>query len=131
MQVKDLQPRMGNVDIVLDVIDKSEAREWSKFGKAGKVCNATAKDETGQIKLTFWNEDTEKVNVGDKIEIKNGYVGEYQGEMQLSTGRSGELKVLEKSESAPQTEEKPKTPPSEGLPEEPSTSEEMVQGNEK
>jgi len=129
MEIKDLQPRMGNVDIVLEIADKGEAREWSKFGKTGKVCNATARDDTGTIKITLWNEDVDKVSAGDKIEIKNGYVGEYQGEMQLSTGRFGELKVAEKGEAAPATPEPSAQPPSEEkLPEDPSE-EEVVGDN--
>ena len=61
MQIKDLKPKMGSVDIIADVIDVGETREFQKFGKAGKVATAIAKDETGDIKLTLWNEDIEKV----------------------------------------------------------------------
>ena len=128
MEVKDLQPRQGNVDIVLEVADKGEIREWTKFGKTGRVCSATARDSTGEIKLTLWNEDIEKVGVGDKIEIKNGYVGEYQGEMQLSTGRFGQLTVLEK---ASQPAETPSEESHEELPEEPSADEEVIENNDK
>ena len=34
------------------------------------------------------------VNVGDTIQIENGYVGEYQGEKQLTTGKFGKLTVI-------------------------------------
>ena len=96
MQIKDLKPKQGNVDIIVDVFDVGEAREFQKFGKPGKVATAIAKDETGDIKLTLWNEDIEKVNAGDKVHLTNGYVNEWQGEMQLTTGRLGKIEVVGK-----------------------------------
>lgn len=94
MAIKDLKAREGKVDIVVEVTEKQESREFQKFGSPGKVCNAKIKDDTGEITLTLWNEDIEKVKVGDKVHIKNGYVGEWQGELQLSTGRYGELEIV-------------------------------------
>ena len=95
MAIKDLKIREGNVDIVVEVVDKGEVREFQKFGKPGRVCNAKVKDDSGEVTLTLWNDEIDKVNVGDKLHIKNGYVGEWQGEPQLSAGRFGELEVLE------------------------------------
>ncbi|MBI2208658.1 hypothetical protein HYU50_04120 [Candidatus Woesearchaeota archaeon] len=106
MQVKDLQPRQGKVDIVLDVVDMGEPREFEKFGRSGRVTTAVAKDETGDIKLTLWNDDIEKVKAGDKIKITNGYVSEWQGEMQLSTGKFGTMEVIGESEEAKKEETK-------------------------
>jgi len=110
MAIKDLEPRQGNVDIVAEVIEKGEAREFEKFGRKGRVCNAKIKDETGEMKLTLWNEQIDQVNVGDKVHITNGYVNEFQGEKQLTTGKFGKLEVVGKSESAAETPaEEPKT----------------------
>ena len=104
MQIKDLKPKQGNVDVVVDVIDVGIPREFEKFGKAGRVSTAITKDETGDIKLTLWNEEIEKIKAGDKIHIINGYVNEWQGEMQLTAGRLGKLEVVGKaSESAEDT----------------------------
>lgn len=98
MQIKDLKPKQGNVDIIVDVVDVGDPREFQKFGKPGKVATAIAKDETGDIKLTLWNEDIEKVKSGDKVQLTNGYVNEWQGEMQLTTGRLGKLEVVGKAD---------------------------------
>jgi len=59
-------------------------------------CNAILKDNSGQIKLVLWNEDIPKVNEGDTIKIENGYVKDYKGTLQLSTGKYGKLTVIEK-----------------------------------
>ena len=98
MQIKDLKPKQGSVDITVDIVDVGEPREFQKFGKPGKVSTAIAKDETGDIKLTLWNEDIDKVKAGDKVHLTNGYVNEWQGEMQLTTGRMGTLEVVGKSD---------------------------------
>ena len=98
MQVKDLKAKQGNVEIMLDVIDVGESRSFEKFGKAGRVATAVAKDETGDVKITLWNDDIEKVKAGDKIKIANGYVSEWQGEIQLTTGRFGKIEVIGESE---------------------------------
>ena len=69
MAIKDLKARQGNVELVLDIVDVGQPREFEKFGKSGRVANAIAKDESGDIKLTLWNEDIEKIKPGDKVKI--------------------------------------------------------------
>ncbi|MBI5064944.1 hypothetical protein HZA97_01795 [Candidatus Woesearchaeota archaeon] len=95
MQVKDLEANKGNVDIVLEIVEKQEPKTFNKFGKEGQLCNCKAKDETGEVKLTLWNEQVGQVKVGDKVKITKGWVGEYQGEKQLSTGKFGQLEVVQ------------------------------------
>ena len=94
MAIKDLEARQGNVDLVLEIVEKAEPREFEKFGNTGKVCNCKGKDETGTITMTLWNEDIDKVSVGNKVHITNGWVSEWQGELQLSTGKFGKLEVV-------------------------------------
>ncbi len=101
MEVKDVQANQGNLDLVFTVVEKEEPRTFEKFGKQGQVCNAKVKDETGEIKLTLWNEDVEKINVGDKVHLENGWCSEFRGERQLSTGKFGKIEVVE---SAPPQE---------------------------
>ena len=94
MEIKDLTPGTGKVELVLDVIDKGDVREFQKFGRPGKVCTAVVKDDSGQMNFTLWNEQIDQVNVGDKIKLTNGYVSEWQGTPQLSTGKFGAIEVL-------------------------------------
>lgn len=96
MAIKDLQARTGNVNLEVEVAEKGSVREFEKFGKKGRVCNATVKDKTGSVKLTLWNDDIDKVSEGDTIKIENGWVSEWQGELQLSTGKFGKLEVIAK-----------------------------------
>lgn len=105
MAIKDLQARQGQVDLIAEITEKGDVREFEKFGKKGRVCNAKIKDATGDMTLTLWNEQIDQVNVGNKVHIVNGWVSEWQGEKQLSTGKFGQLEVVgEGSESADEAE---------------------------
>jgi len=131
MEVKDLKPRMGKIDITLEITEKGETKEFSKFGSVGRVCNAKAKDSTGEIAVTLWNEQIDQVNAGDLIKITNGYVSEYQGEMQLSTGKFGQLEVVGKGKEAEKPKKKEKTKEEEITPDEKEESKVLEQPSEK
>jgi len=106
MEIKDLQAKQGSVEVVGEVTEKGEIREFNKFGKSGRVCNAKLKDASGEIKISLWNEQIEQVNVGNMVHITNGYVNEWQGELQLTTGKFGKLEIEGKSEAkAPNPDE--------------------------
>ncbi|MFH2028947.1 MAG: hypothetical protein ABIJ08_07430 [Nanoarchaeota archaeon] len=109
MQVKDLQPRQGNVEITIEVSEKGDIREFDKFGKKGRVCSAKAKDDTGEVILSLWNEQIDQVNTGDKVKITNGYVSEFQGEKQLTTGKFGKMEVIGKAEATGEASGEPET----------------------
>ncbi len=111
MQIKDLQPRQGKVELTATVIEKSDVREIATSNFSGKICNAKLKDETGTIKFTLWNEQVVQVNLGDTIKVSNGYVSEYQGEMQLSTGKFGKLEVVSKGDGKSEINSKAKSEP--------------------
>lgn len=96
MEIKDLQANQGDVDLVLEIVDKEEERTFEKFGKSGRVCKAKVKDNSGETKLTLWNDDIDKVNVGDKIHLEKGWCSEYQGEKQISSGKFGKIEIVEK-----------------------------------
>ena len=94
MLIKELQPGQGSVNIKLTVKNIEPIKIINKFGKELKLKNAIATDGENEIKLTLWNEDTEKVNIGDVINITNGYVGEFKGEKQLTSGKFGKIEVI-------------------------------------
>ena len=110
MKISELQARQGNVEIIADVVEVGEARSFSKFGKDGKVANAIIKDGSGQIKLSLWNEQIDQVKAGAKVQIKNGYVSEWQGELQLTTGKFGSLSIVEGGASGASVAAQAKSP---------------------
>ncbi len=94
MKIKELEAGQGKVNIEADIIEMDNVREFEKFGRTGRVCNFLIKDDSGKINLTLWNEQIDEFMVNDKIRITNGYVKEWQGELQLSVGKYGEIEKI-------------------------------------
>ena len=121
-KVSELKANQGKIDVEGTITALKPARSFNKFGKEGKVRNGTLKDDSGEVELSLWNEQADQVNTGDKIQITNGWVSEYQGKLQLSTGKFGQLIILEKSAmptiGASPLKEIPKVPPKPELDEE-------------
>jgi replication factor A1 len=105
MKISELKAGQGNVEIEAAVIEMSEPREFNKYGRILRVANAVVKDDSGTIKLSLWNTDIDRVKVGNIIKITNGYVSEFQGEKQLTTGKFGKLDVIGGSEKTPEKAE--------------------------
>lgn len=94
MNISDLKAGQGKVDVEVTVKSMDAPRSFNKFGKELKVANAMVSDSSGEIKLSLWNDDVDKVKVGDKVKITNGYVSEFNGEKQLTSGKFGKLEVV-------------------------------------
>jgi replication factor A1 len=99
MKISELKAGQGKVDIELKIRSKTEPRTINKYGKVLIVANAVGEDDSGDIKITLWNDDVTKVNAGDKIKISNGYVSEFNGERQLTSGKFGKIEVVSGSEN--------------------------------
>ncbi len=96
MKIAELQTGMKRVEVEADVVDKGNTRQVQSrmSGETFNVADAVIQDETGNIKLTLWNEQIDQVNVGDRIRIENGYVTSFKSEIQLNVGKYGKLAVL-------------------------------------
>jgi replication factor A1 len=97
MKISEIKAGQGKINVEAAVIDKGEARDINKYGKNLKVATATIQDDSGKIKLSLWNQEVDKVNIGDKIKIVNGYASEFKGEKQLTAGKFGKLEVIGKA----------------------------------
>lgn len=103
MNISELKAKQGNIDVQGTVTEIGETRSFNKFGKAGRVATAIIKDDSGSVKLTLWNEQIEMVKLGDIVQLKNGWVDEFRGDLQVSTGRNGTMEILGKKEEAAET----------------------------
>jgi len=69
INIKEINLNLRSLSIEGKVIQISPIREFTrKDGESGRVGSLTLLDTTGSIKITFWNEDTEKLN---KLEISD------------------------------------------------------------
>ena len=75
MNIKNLNPNRGKVEITLTVEQLSEPKEVNnKKGNKSRVCNAMGRDENGDsIKVSLWGDEIDKVEEGNTIKIINGY----------------------------------------------------------
>lgn len=75
IQINDINLNLKSISIEGKVIQLFPIREFTrKDGESGRVRSLTLLDSTGSIRVTFWNEDTEKLNSienGDIISITN------------------------------------------------------------
>ena len=97
VNISELNSGQGNVDVEGVIKEVGEVRTFNKFGRELSVVNAILEDESGNIKLTLWNDDASRFKEGDKVKITNGYVNEFQGEKQLTSGKFGKIEKLEES----------------------------------
>jgi len=95
MKISELKAGQGKIDIEVKIKSKGDVRTFNKYGKDLRVANAVASDDSGEIQLTLWNDDIEKINAGNKVKIKNGYVSEFNGQLQLGSGKFGSLELVD------------------------------------
>ncbi|MBR9706550.1 hypothetical protein GOV14_05930 [Candidatus Pacearchaeota archaeon] len=95
--VTSLNPGQGNANVEGTILEVGETRTFNKYGRDLSVANAVLKDASGTIKLTLWNDDTKRFKEGDKVRIVNGYVNEFQGEKQLTSGKFGKMEKIEET----------------------------------
>ncbi|MEM4589916.1 MAG: OB-fold nucleic acid binding domain-containing protein [Candidatus Micrarchaeia archaeon] len=95
-RIADLRPGM-NASIEGEVVSIEPSREVrTKFGKLIRVANATIADDSGQIIVTLWDKDIDRVSIGDKIKIENGWVSDFKGNLQITAGKNGKLEIITK-----------------------------------
>jgi len=94
MKIKDLKP---NQNVTLDEVEVAEVgdiRQFEKYGKSGSVCTLKITDNSGSTDLTLWNDEVDKFQVGDKLKITDAWVKEWNGKIQVSSGKKGKIEKL-------------------------------------
>ena len=96
MKIENLRNGMKNVDLEVKVQEKNATREvTSRYTDAiYRVATCIIADDTARTKLTLWGDDIDRVNEGDTVKIKNGYVTAFRGDLQLNVGKFGKLTVV-------------------------------------
>ena len=94
MKISELRTGSGSVEVEGVITELGDTRAFNKYGRELKVANAILKDDSGAVKLTLWNDDIMRFKEGDRIKIINGYVTEFQGEKQLTSGKFGRMEKI-------------------------------------
>jgi len=94
LKIKDILMGMKSVDIVGKVLRKYELREFNTEKRKGKVANLMLGDETGTIRIVFWNDKTNEftqIKEEDIVKIKGAYVRDNAGRKELHLGDSSHV----------------------------------------
>ncbi len=95
MKIKDLKRGGFEGSIEGEITELEEVKEiQGRFGNKLTVANGTLTDDSGEIKIALWNEDTAAYSKGDKIRISDGWVSEFQEELKVSPGRNGKIEKI-------------------------------------
>jgi replication factor A1 len=96
LRIKDIDAKVGRINLKARVVEKSIPRYvFSRFGEALALSTATISDGTGSIRMSLWNAEIDRVSIGDTVQINDGLVRTFRGELQVSLGRKGRLQVIE------------------------------------
>ncbi len=112
-KIRDLYAGMRAVTVPGRVTRKFEVRSFDKGERKGKVASFFIGDETGQIRVTLWNDQTDlfgQFTEGDTVKVKNAFVKENRGypELHLNTDSRLEIRPEGVTVAAPlQREQRP------------------------
>ncbi len=101
LKIKNLVSGMNNVDLTAKIIKIFEPRNFEKNGKSGVVNNIILGDETGTVRMSLWNDETDLIKKNDLkegvcIKLTGGYTKEdNRGNPELRIGRKGKIEVIE------------------------------------
>jgi ssDNA-binding replication factor A large subunit len=89
-EISELTTGMWDVDIEGKVVTVYDVTTFTtKDEKEGRVRNVILADESGKTRVTFWNEDVDKIE-----KIKDGYVKEgFRGGVEFHVGRKAEIHI--------------------------------------
>jgi len=101
-KIKEILPGLKGVEVTGRIVRKYETRTFNKEGKEGKVASLLLGDDTGVLRVVFWDENhikqIESLKEHDIIKVVNGYAKENQGFKELHMGNRGEVVINPKGE---------------------------------
>ncbi|MBW3013203.1 DUF2240 family protein [Candidatus Woesearchaeota archaeon] len=77
LKIKDISPGMRNVETAGKITNVFDIKEFDTGSRKGKVGNFIIADDTGTIRVTLWNEMTDKMSgleKGQTVRVKGAYV---------------------------------------------------------
>jgi ssDNA-binding replication factor A large subunit len=90
------QPRSNRNYFVSGVVTEllTATTVTNKTGVSFLMRSGKIKDDTGEIEFKIWNENVNKIKVGDKLKINSPWVGWFEGALFLSIGKTSTFEVL-------------------------------------
>lgn len=95
-KIDELRRGLKSINLKAKVVEKSPTKEvYSRSGRKLRLSTARISDDTGEIKLTLWNDQINFVTEGDSIRILNANVKSFRGEKMLNlSSRTGRIEII-------------------------------------
>ncbi len=112
LKAANIIPGMRSVDFLGRIIRTMEPREFEREGKKGRVVNIFLGDDTGSIRLSLWDRETDMVSgddgfkEGDVVRITGGWVKkDHRGGPEIRLGKNGRMDKVEEETDIPRLED--------------------------
>jgi replication factor A1 len=108
-RVEDLSLGLSDVNLQGKVLATDSVRTFDRDdGSEGRVANLVLGDPTGRVRITLWDERADladEFDVGESVEVVDGYVRERDGDLELHVGDRGSVeRIDEPIEYVPETD---------------------------
>jgi replication factor A1 len=108
-RVEDLSIGLSDVNLAGRVLATDSVRTFDRDdGSEGRVANLVLGDPTGRVRVTLWDERADLAGtfeVGESVEVVDGYVRERDGDLELHVGSRGSVESIDESiEYVPETD---------------------------
>ncbi|WP_380678158.1 single-stranded DNA binding protein [Salinigranum sp. GCM10025319] len=108
-RVEDLSLGLSDVNLQGRVLATDSVRTFDRDdGSEGRVANLVLGDPTGRVRITLWDERADlatEFDVGESVEVIDGYVRERDGALELHVGDRGDVeRIDEEIEYVPETD---------------------------
>lgn len=94
MKIADIKLGMSGINVEGKIIEIGESRDVNTKYGIKSVADAIIEDDTGQIKLSLWEDQIDSVSVGDILDIKGAYVTQFRNTLQLNLPKSGKMEIV-------------------------------------
>ena len=86
-KIKELKTGMDKLNLTVEIDMVAPKKNYWEYGETPRI-TIIVKDDSGDIKMTlFEEENVKKAKEGKRFKITNGYVTEYNGQLQLNSIR--------------------------------------------
>jgi replication factor A1 len=98
IKIETLTPNSRGVNTIVKVVSKGEVRSVTgRDYSVRRVADALVGDETGCVYMTLWDDKIDAINEGATLNITNGYINLFRGNIRLNIGKYGSYELVEDS----------------------------------
>ena len=102
LEIRNVVPMIRSLNLEARIVSVSAVREFESKGRKGKVASVILGDQSGTIRLSLWDQQTDladKLRPGMAVQVFGGYTKEdMNGGAEVRLGTKGGLKILESSD---------------------------------